>query len=187
MSILITGMLLFFGAHLIPINQTIKQGLIKRLSENIYQMLFAIVSMAGFVIIIWGKASADVVHIWTPPTWGLTIAPPLMLISFYCLVSMSAPTNLKRFTRHPMLWGIVFWAVAHLLTNGDLSSIILFGGFFLYSIFDMWSANRRGAIKSDTKYPLSKDLIVLAITGITYVVILFLHPYLFGVSVIAAG
>jgi len=83
-----------------------------------------------------------------------------------------------------MLWGISIWSVAHLLANGDLGSMILFGGFGGYSLFSMWSLNRRGAKKPDTKSPLAYDLLVIIVGVSAYALTAFLHPYLFGVPAI---
>jgi len=79
-----------------------------------------------------------------------------------------------------MMWGFVLWAVAHLLSNGDLSSIILFGSLGIYSIIAMLSANQRGAHPSKEKVPVLRDVAVLGVGTLVYIVLLYLHPYLFG-------
>ena len=83
-----------------------------------------------------------------------------------------------------MLWGVTLWSIAHLLANGDLASILLFGSFGLFSLFNMFSANLRGAKKQQTKYAFSKDAIVIVASVVVYGILVFLHPYLFGVKVI---
>jgi len=83
-----------------------------------------------------------------------------------------------------MLWGMTLWAAAHLSANGDVASLILFGGFGLYSLFGMWSSNQRGATKATASIPFSKDAMIIGIAILVNGVILFLHPYLFGVSVL---
>ena len=80
--------------------------------------------------------------------------------------------------------GITLWALSHLAVNGDLGSLILFGGFVAYAIFDMWSANRRGADKSDKKLPLYWDLVLIVAGGSAYCAAWLFHPYLFGVAVL---
>jgi uncharacterized membrane protein len=107
-----------------------------------------------------------------------------MPVALILLVAAFMPTNLKRFTRHPMLWGVTIWAAAHLLANGDLAGLILFGSFGAFSLFDMWSANRRGAKLSSKVVPYWRDLLVVLIGGIVYVGILHSHGLLFGVPVV---
>ena len=184
MTMLILGLIVFFATHLIPAMPAIKQGLISRLGDKIYQGLFALASLAGFVLIVLGMVRAPEIEVWQPPAWGRTAAPLLMLLALYSLAAKDMPSNLKRLTRHPMLWGVALWATSHLLNNGDQASILLFGGFLLYALFDMWPANRRGAVKSTVHYPLTQELKTVVTGIVVYAVLLFLHPYLFGVAVI---
>jgi uncharacterized membrane protein len=83
-----------------------------------------------------------------------------------------------------MLWGVTIWATVHLLANGDLGSMILFCSFLVYSLFDMWSANRRGASKGNETKPLRYDAGVVVTGTAVYVLLYYLHPYFFGVPVI---
>ncbi|MEW5754814.1 MAG: NnrU family protein [Pseudomonadota bacterium] len=184
MSLLIVGMALFFAVHLIPTAPALRRGLIAAFGAKAYQGFFVVGSLAGFVLLIWGMARAPVVEVWQTPAWGRYAAAPLMLLAIYCLVAKDAPSNLKRYTRHPMLWGVTLWALAHLLNNGDQAALLLFGGFLLYALYDMWSANRRGAEKSTLRYPLAGEAKTAAISLGVYAVLLWLHPYLFGVAVI---
>jgi uncharacterized membrane protein len=100
------------------------------------------------------------------------------------LAGAYVPTNIKRFTAHPMLWAVTVWAAAHLLANGDLASLVLFGGLGTFALVDMWSANVRGAEVVATRQPLFKDLATVIAGLVAYGVFLALHSYLFGVSVI---
>lgn len=183
MKLLVAGMIVFIATHLIPAMPRLRRALVVRLTEKGYLGLFALLSFAGLGLIVWGKTRAAYVEIWTPPAWGAAAAFALMLPALVCLTAKDLPSNLKRHTRHPMLWGVLLWAVAHLLSNGDLASLILFGGFALYAPFAMWSANRRGATLSSRRQPTSRDLLVLAIGLALYGVLVYLHPYLFGAPV----
>jgi uncharacterized membrane protein len=107
-----------------------------------------------------------------------------MPVALTLLVAAFMPTNLKRFTRHPMLWGVTIWAAVHLLSNGDLASLILFGSFGAFSLFDMWSANRRGAELSSQALPYWRDLLVVVVGAIVYVAFLKSHAWLFGVPLV---
>jgi uncharacterized membrane protein len=106
-----------------------------------------------------------------------------MPVALTLFVSAFMPTNLKRLTRHPMLWGVTVWAAVHLVANGDLASLILFGSFGAFSLFDMWSANRRGAELSAKVVPYWRDVLVAAVGGIVYVGLLHSHEMLFGMPV----
>jgi uncharacterized membrane protein len=182
--ILILGMAIFFSVHLLPSFPTARQTLINRFGNNRYKLGFAIIALIGLALIIFGKSQAEYIHVWQPGLIGYQIAPYVILVAFIVINAMYMHSNINRFTRHPMLWGVVFWSLGHLLTNGDLASLILFGGFGLFSLFDMWSANHRGAKKSEQVYPVTKDLILIVVGVISWGIFLYLHAYLFGMPVI---
>lgn len=185
MFFLILGVIILIGIHLVPTFSSLRNGLVHRLGEGPYKGVFSVVALLGLVLMIVGKASADLVPLWQPPIWGGQTAPLIMLFAFMLIAAAYLPSNVKRFTRHPMLWGVTLWSIAHLLANGDLASLVLFGGLGAFSLFDMWSANLRGVTKSEAKYPLTKDAIVVVVGLVIYGVFVALHPYLFGVSVIS--
>ena len=180
MFYLILGLALFAGVHLFPTFVSLRQTLIGRLGENGYKGLFTVVAVAGLVFMVIGKGDADVQQIWSPPAWGRTATSVMMLFSLSLFAAANMPTNIKRFTRHPMLWGLTLWSVGHLLANGDLASIVLFGGLGVYALLGMASANMRGALKQTVKYPVTKDAMVAVAGVVAYALFLFLHPYLTG-------
>ncbi len=184
MTLLISGLVVFLGIHLLPSFSGIRAELLEKYGEKRYKGLYSLVAAIGLILIIMGMIYRDFVHLWVPPVWGRHAAIALMLPALILLGAANAPTNIKRFTRHPMLWGVTLWACAHLLANGDLASLILFGSFGIYSLFDMWSANRRGAEKSTEIYPISKDLKVIGMGVVVYVGLLLAHPYIIGVPVL---
>lgn len=184
MVLLVLGLAVFVGIHLVPSVPSLRQALVARLGERPYRAVFSLVSFVGLGLLIAGKANAAFVALWQPPAAGRYVAGVLMPFAFVLLAAANMPGNVKHFTRHPMLWGVTLWAGGHLAANGDLASVILFGGLGAYSLFDMWSANRRGARKSETRYPLTRDLAVVAAGLVAYVAFLLLHPYLFGVPAV---
>ena len=184
MAILILGVLMFIGIHCVPTFPSLRQQLVDRFGEKSYKGIFSLIALIGLAVIVIGKVLAEFVPVWQPPAWGRHVAMALMLPVFALLASANMPTNLKRYTRHPMLWGVTLWSIAHLLANGDLASLILFGSLGTFSLVDMWSANARGAMKSETRFSTRSDIVVVVIGIVVYGVFLFLHPYLFGVSVI---
>jgi uncharacterized membrane protein len=183
MALLITGLIIFFGVHLVPWAPALRGALVARLGERGYKGAFALIALAGFVLIIVGKGRAEFVPLYEPPAWGGQVALPLVLLAFVVLPGAYMRANIKRYTRHPMLWGVTLWALAHLLANGDRVSVVLFGTFLVYSLADMVSANLRGARLSTARYPWTQDLKVAVVGVIAYALFVTLHPYLFGVAV----
>ena len=184
MSWLILGLAILIGTHLVPAAPTLRQRLVSRLGFGTYQGLFALSSLAGLVLIILGMDQAPSIPVWVPPSWGYDLVPLFMLPALILLVGAYLPGNIHRITPHPMLWGVVLWAVGHLLANGDTASLLLFGSIGLYSLFAIWSANRRGATTARLTMTIDRDLIVIGVGLVLYVALVFLHPVLFGVAAI---
>ncbi len=181
MAFLILGLVLFFVPHLIKATP-LRTSLSSQLSENQYKGLVSLVMLVGFVLIIYGKARAPFVHIWSGfvPLRHLTML--LVLFAFLFLSCSGKTSNLKRVTRHPMLWGVVFWATGHLLVNGDLASILLFGSFLVYSVFAMVMQNRRGLEKTNEAVPWKFDIVQVIGAVVVYLVVFYFHGFLFGVA-----
>lgn len=182
-KLLSIGAMIFVGVHLVPAFASLRQRLVDQLTVNGYKILFVVVSWIGLGLMIWGKIKAPHTVIWTAPGWSSNVALLIMLPSMVLLASAKFPTNIKRFTPHPMMWGFILWSVAHLLTNGDLASVILFGSIGAYSIVAILSANARGATLSTAVVPIGKEAVVIGFGIGVYVLFVFLHPYLFGVAV----
>jgi uncharacterized membrane protein len=180
MTLMILGLVLLFGIHLVPWSTSLRATVVTRIGLNPYKMVFVLVAIVGLVVMIIGKGRAPFVPVWQPDPSMRHIAYLLVLIGFILLPAAHMKSNIKRFTRHPMLWGIVAWGVGHLLVNGDKASMILFGSFVVYSLAAMVSANARGAEKSTVRHGLGKDLIVVAAGVVVYLVFMFSHGYLFG-------
>lgn len=181
MWLLILGFVLFLGAHLSPGVLGLRGPLVDRLGEQRFLKLYIAMSVSGMVCIIVGKAIAPFVHVWSPPLWAPKVTLVLVALGFILLAALLLPTNIRRLTRHPMLWGITAWSAGHLLANGDLASMILFGGFGGFALISIWSLTRRGAPRSPTKYAWWQDAVVPAAALAAYAVVLWLHPTLFGV------
>jgi uncharacterized membrane protein len=181
---MIIGAAIFIGIHLVPAKSGLRDHLVRRLSENGYKMLFTAISVAGLGLLIYGKAKAGHTYLWLTPGWGRSIAPVIMLPSMILLAAAKLPTNIKRFTPHPMLWGFILWSVAHLLANGDLASIILFGSIGAYSVIAIVSANQRGASTSTVVVPVAREAIVIGVGIIVYITFVLLHGRLFGAPLI---
>lgn len=183
MTLLVAGLVIFFGIHLVPTMVPLRRRLAAWKGEGVYQLGYSLIAAVGLVLIIYGKAVAPYRVLYTPPAWTAPVAWGLMWLALTVFPAAYLPSNLKRVVRHPFLWGVALWAVAHLLTNGDAAAILLFGSFAVFAFFDMASANRRGARRSSTRLPFWRDAILVAVGTSAYLVIIRLHPLLFGVGV----
>ncbi len=184
MVILTSGLIIFLGIHLLPAFPQKRQQLIARFGEKGYKGGFALLSTIGLVLIIYGKAYADFLHVWNPPAWGRQTPFFLMLPVLILMPAANMPGHIRKFVKHPMLIGVILWAVAHLLANGDLASLILFGGFGLFALFDLFSVNRRGKPRIPYEPSLKFDIIAVVAGIILYGVIQHFHAFLFRVPVI---
>ena len=145
MTLLIIGIIVMIGIHLVPAFPDVRERLIGQLGQNGYRLLFSVVSTLGLVLLIWGFAKAPVIQVWSPPDWTRYVAMVLMLPVFVLLIAAYVPGQIKAKVKNPFLDAISTWALAHLIANGDLASIILFGSFLAYSVFDRIALKRRPA------------------------------------------
>jgi uncharacterized membrane protein len=192
MSFLVLGIVVLIGIHFLPVVPEARDGLIARLGRNGYRALFSVVSLLGLVLVVWGFAKAPVIQIWAPPVWARHLALLLMLPVFPLLLAAYLPGKIKGRVRHPMLAAIKFWALAHLIANGDLASIILFGSFLAFAVVDRILIKRRPGTEpvlavSEVE-ARRNDVISLGVGLALYVAFLFwLHTLLIGVSPLASG
>lgn len=183
MEILVMGLVVFFGIHLVPAAPALHGNLQARMGVMGWKGFMALIAVAGFVLIVIGWQRSAFVPVYTPPAFGAWMPRILMLPALFLLVAAYVPSNIRRFTRHPMLWGTVLWAGAHLFANGDLRSILLFGTFLAWSLFDMWSANRRGTRRVDQRIPWFYEVLVVGVGVLAYGLLARFHGTLFGMPV----
>ncbi len=187
---LILGLLIFFVVHLVPTESDLRRGLVDRLGANGYKAVFSILSLIGFVLIVVGFGKLQVMpgknpEIWAPPVWTRHLAFLLMLPSFVLIVAAYVPSHIRTAVKHPMLAGVKLWALAHLLANGDLASIILFGSFLAYGVYDRISVKRRGVMPAPAPAGVLNDAIVLAAGAALYIFMLTIgHARLIGVPLL---
>jgi uncharacterized membrane protein len=184
MWLLILGWILFLSAHLSPGVFGLRDTLVGKLGEQRFLGIYIATSVTGMVCIIAGKLIAPTVHVWIPPLWGAQATGVLVLLGCILFMGLPFPTNLRRLTHHPMLLGMACWGVGHLFANGDLASILLFGGFAGYALISFWSLHRRGKTGDSTKYALWQDGLVVIAGVLAYGALLWLHPYFSGVEVL---
>ena len=170
-------------------NETsIDLALIGRLGEGPYKGLYSLVSAAGLVLIVWGFSryrSGGYVPVWDPPAWLQPGALILMWFSFVALAATYAPAGkIKGMLRHPMLVAIKVWALAHLLVNGDLGSILLFAAFLAWAVYDRIAVKRRGDMGAPGSGFTFGDAISLVVGSAAYAAMFWLHPWLIGVPIV---
>ncbi|HMH96569.1 MAG TPA: NnrU family protein, partial [Bradyrhizobium sp.] len=144
--VMILGLVLFFGVHTLTTQREMRAQVIAASGEGGYKIGYTLVSLLGFVLIVWGFAhyrAAGMWEIWTPPTALKHLAVALMLPAVILVVASYIRGRIYTRLKHPMLTGIKLWAAAHLLANGDLGSIILFGSFLGWAVFDRISLKHR--------------------------------------------
>ena len=187
MTPMIAGLVLFFVAHIFTTMREARAAVIGRLGEGPYKGLYSLVSLAGLVLIVWGFAryrSDGYIPVWNPPAWLHPIALLLMWLSFVALAAAYSPAGkIKGLLRHPMLAGVKAWALAHLLVNGDLGSIVLFGGFLAWAVYDRIAVKRRGDGGAPRSDFTSGDAIALIVGSLIYGAMFWLHPWLIGVPI----
>ncbi len=184
MSLLISGLILFWCIHLLPSFPTYRQQWLNRLGEKGYKLIYALISLGAIVMVVKGKSAAEFTALWQPLEQAKFLTIPMMLLAVTLFIASTVPTNIKRFTAHPLCWSAMIWSIAHLLSNGDLASVVLFVGFGLYGLAALISANRRGATCLSEEVPLKNDIILGVVSLVIYSAIGHFHEQLFGVAVI---
>ncbi len=184
MTILIAGLVVFFGIHVVPMFPDFKGSLQSRFGEMRFKGIYSLVSLTGFALILLGMSSAEFRPVFSPPSWSAMVAGLAMPVAFCLLVAAYVPNNFRRVIRHPMLSGVLIWAFAHLLANGDLASILLFGAFGLFAVVDIISVNRRSPAVTPARQSLARDALVLVIGIAAFWVVRYFHAPLFGVPVV---
>lgn len=183
MGILLIGLVLFFGVHCFTSLRVQRQQLIDRVGELRYKMVYSLIAIVGLVLIAWGYSRTSYVALWQAPGWGRSLAPFFMLPALYGVIAANTPSRLKLITRNPMAWGTLLWAAIHLVNNGDLASLLLFGSFAAFSVFNMWSTKQRPLPPSIAPQSFGKEAFLLLLTVLLYLGLVMFHPVLFGVSV----
>lgn len=188
MSLLVVGLILFFGIHSVSIVAPAwRDAQVERRGERLWKGIYALVSLVGLIVLIhgYGVARQSPVVLYTPPPALRHVALLLMLPVFPLLFAAYLPGRIQRAARHPMLLAVKFWAVAHLLANGTLADVLLFGAFLVWAVADRISVKRRAVPHRVPGAPPGALNDVVALVGglVVYVVFLFrAHVWLTGVS-----
>ena len=188
MSLLIIGLIIFLGSHSSRIfAEPWRNHMIDRLGEVKWKGLYTIASLIGLVLVVigYGQARQAPIVLWQPATYLIHISILLNLVAFIFLAASSPSNNAIRLKlKHPMILGVKVWALAHLLANGSLVDLILFGSFLLWAVLDFRSARKRPIHMPEKAVISTKATITVVVTGIViWAAFIFgLHQYLIGVS-----
>ena len=177
-----SGLILFFGIHLVPMFSNVRKYIVEKTGENAYRGIFSLVSLGGFFLIIFGYQSSDD-FLYDINDLVSAYSGYIMLIAIIFFISSILPDSyIKKFSKHPMSVGIVIWAGVHLLVNPDFNSIILFGAFLIYAIVSALFAEMRKKESKPISPKLQFDFLAIFLgAGITYLAFHY-HSYLSGVS-----
>ncbi len=188
MTILILGLILFLAVHSVRIfADDWRTAQLRRYGTGPWKLGYSLISIIGFVLIVWGFSLArnEPVLLWTPPTAMRHVAALLTAIAFVLVAAAYVPRNaIKARLHHPMVLGVKVWAFAHLLANGSLADVILFGSFLVWAIFSYSAARKRDRM-ANTQYPAgtTTGTIMAVVVGLVIWALFafWLHGLLIGV------
>jgi uncharacterized membrane protein len=192
MALLIVGLVIFLGTHVFTMARGPRARLIGRIGEGPYKGLYSLVALAGIVLISVGYSryrAYDWIDVWHPPVWTRHLALLLVWAAFVMVVAAYFPGRIKTALKHPMLAGVKLWAFAHLLANGDLGSILLFGSILAWAVAARISVKRRSVAQAHAgpaaaPAGLRNDVLAVAIGTVAYFgFAIWGHPWLIGVAV----
>ncbi|MCM0611287.1 NnrU family protein [Marinobacter sediminum] len=187
MATLIAGLILFLGLHSLSIiNEPLRNRLHGSLGEAAFKGIYSVISLVGLVLIVmgYGAARMDPTLVYTPPGGLRHLAMLLLIPVFPLLLATYLPGRIKARLKHPMLVAVKLWALAHLLANGMLHDLILFGSFLAWAVVDRISLKRRTP-RAIATLPAGKANDLIAVVGglILYVItVLWAHQWLIGVA-----
>lgn len=192
MLVLVVGLLIFLGSHSVRIfAEGWRQGTITRMGEGPWKGAYSLVSLIGLVLIIWGYGLArqDPVVVWNPPVWTQHIAVTLNLVAAILFTAYLLPAGrIKARLGHPMLLSIKVWAFAHLLANGTLADILLFGSFLVWAVADFAANKRRDRAQGTVRIagPVRNDILVLVVGVVIWGALVWrVHEWVVGVHPLA--
>ena len=186
MIVLIVGLVIFLGVHSISIvNREWRNRMFEHMGEKKWKALYSITALVGFAMLVYGYGLArqHPVVVYVPPYWLRYVTGILMLPVFPLFFASHLPGKIKSTVKHPMLAAVKIWATAHLLSNGMLADILLFGGLLAWAVVDRISVKRNPRGPVDRIPPSTRNDVIAVVGGlITYVVFMrWLHGWLIGV------
>ncbi len=190
MGVLLLGLIIFFAVHSLSIaNAPWRDRQAATLGEGPWQAAYSLAALTGFGLIVWGYGLArhDPLVLYEPSVWQRHLTLLLMVPVFPLLLAAYLPGRIQAAVKHPMLAATKLWAVAHLLANGTLADVLLFGAFLAWAVADRISLKRRSPRPTPGAAPSKANDLIAATGGLALYVafVLWLHVWLIGVSPIA--
>lgn len=184
MTLLLIGLLLFCGVHLVPsLAPGLRASWLGKMGESGYKGSYSLLLLGGIVMIVLGWRSTLPTTVYVPSPERLP-AVALVILAFLMLVVGSRNSRIRQWVRHPQLTGVLLWALAHLMLNGDNRSVLLFSGLALWSFVEIVAISKREGpwIKADIP-SIGAEVITLVATVIVVTAMIFGHPYFTGMPV----
>ena len=187
LSLLVAGLVIFLGVHLVPVFPRMRERLRRRMGDGRYKLLFTLASVAGLALIILGFANAPATpRVFAPFPAAIAVAPLAVTLAIILFAAANMRGYLRDKLKHPMLLGLMIWATVHLLANGDLRGTLLFGAFLAYAVIDVIAASQRSVTR--TFVPAARFDVMAIVGGVAVAVaVMTLHRLLFGVPVVSFG
>ena len=184
MTMLIAGVLLWSVLHLIPVvARGPRQSAIDKLGEGGYKGIFSLLMFGAIALMVFGWRGALPTSVYIPSLEMRWVAIGLTVVAFVLMAAANHPTRIGRMIRHPQLTGVLLWAIAHLLANGDSRSLTLFGGFALWCVVMILLINRRDGAWVKPEAPSWAVEIIGVVIGLAvFGVFVFVHPWIAGVA-----
>lgn len=186
MQLLILGTFLWAVVHLSKaVTPQLRASIIARIGEGPYKGLFSVLIVVSLVLIVAGWRSMTPTSLYLTPLWTRHVTMLLMPFAVILFISARAPTDIKQIIRHPQLTGIKLWAVAHLLSNGEVRSVILFAGLLAWAVLEVIFNNRRDpAWIKPPRFGAAKTAITVVIGLVLTGVLIWGHPYFTGMPLV---
>jgi uncharacterized membrane protein len=188
MAMLITGVLLWSLVHLMKsVTPSLRGSIQSAVGEGPHKGLVTLLLLVSLGLMIFGWRSTTAEFVYDPPTWGRHANMALMFIAILLLGAAQGASRIRQWIRHPMLTGVLIWAVGHLLANGDNKSLVLFGGLGLWALISIITISRNDGIwvKPAKIASVGRELLSLVIVATLYAILVFVHPWIAGVPVVA--
>ena len=184
MTWLISGIALFAVLHLsASVIPALRDYLVTMFGRNTYRAAFSVLAVAAIALIVWGWRNTVPIALYAPPAWGTTLAFILMFAAVVLFGAAHGKSSIKRFVRHPQLTSVLLWALAHVASNGDSRSLILFGSLGVWAALEIAAISRRdGQWQKPERATPKSEAIGTAISIVVFLVLIALHPYFAGVS-----
>jgi uncharacterized membrane protein len=191
--VMVVGLVLFLGAHVFTTRREARAQAVAAMGEGTYKIVYSLVALAGLALIVWGfahyRSDGEWMQVWTPPKALKHLNIALMLPAVILVVAAYLRGNIYARLKHPMLAGVKLWAFGHLLANGDLGGIVLFGSVLAWAVYDRISLKRR----TDAGSPpipvggIGNDAIAVVVGIIAYLALAFaFHPVVLGIPVMGS-